>query len=538
MSDEMKLLREYATSGSQQAFAEIARRYVDAVYASARRQVRDEHLAEDVTQAVFIVLAQKARSVDPNHSLLGWLLKTTRYCAANARRAREHREIYERKAGEMANQSDAQRRDQADWQELSPLLDEGLNKLRAKDRDAVLMKFFEKKTLRQVGEAMGISEEAAGKRVNRAIDKLRAFFARRGAVVSATALVAALTTESAHAAPAALAGAITTSGATAASSSASAMAKGAMILMATEKTKAAMLVAAVLALGVGGGAVIIRNATAAPKQRTVNIATRPATLPSGAGVTFSDGTTVQVVGIGEVPAAPAGSWLGELMGAPAPPPGVVANWWGADGLPVPAPASLRQLGQVSAGDPLGRRQIRFIFAVRGPAAAGGNVSVRIDGVTSNAMSSRNTNGETLMNYAGSVSADIDNAAVRLGLSKGAWQEDASMTLSAAAPTTRSTGAPVFGAINEEEGKSLVDVYQNRAPRGDRDRRFIVIRTDGKTVWPTESRGYPTGVSVISFPCRKSAIAKIVCQSRDYEWATMNVALKPAKVPTTRVAAGK
>src|SRR5947207_14978711 len=102
MTEEMLLVREYCNDASQEAFAKVVERYVDAVYAAARRQVGDGHLAEDVTQAVFIVLAQKAKSLDPNRSLLGWLLKTTTYCAGNARRARTQRETHERKAGEMA----------------------------------------------------------------------------------------------------------------------------------------------------------------------------------------------------------------------------------------------------------------------------------------------------------------------------------------------------------------------------------------------------------------------------------------------------
>src|SRR6266487_1794777 len=127
MTDQTRWLSKYAANGSHDAFAALVGAYIDIVYAAARRQVGDAHLAEDVTQAVFIVLAQKAKLVDPGRPLLGWLLKTTSYCAANARRAQAHRETHERKAGEMANSINGDRAQrESDWQELAPLLDAGL----------------------------------------------------------------------------------------------------------------------------------------------------------------------------------------------------------------------------------------------------------------------------------------------------------------------------------------------------------------------------------------------------------------------------
>ena len=160
MTDEMLLLREYVMTASSEAFAKIVRRYVDLVYAAARRQVKDAALAEDVAQAAFMVLSKKAASVPTDRPLSGWLLKTTGYCAANARRAEIHRQQHERRAAQMAR-DDRDDRGDGDGggralEELSPLLDEGLNKLKAADRDALLLKFFEKKSLRQVGDAMGI----------------------------------------------------------------------------------------------------------------------------------------------------------------------------------------------------------------------------------------------------------------------------------------------------------------------------------------------------------------------------------------------
>ena len=140
LTDEAQLLRDYAATRAQPAFSQLVERYVGLVYSAARRQCRgDAHLAEDVTQAVFIILAQKAAQVPADRPLSAWLLRTTSYCAANARRSKSHREQYERRAAQMARAHQQDRPDESDWEELSPLLDDGLNRLRPQDRDALLL---------------------------------------------------------------------------------------------------------------------------------------------------------------------------------------------------------------------------------------------------------------------------------------------------------------------------------------------------------------------------------------------------------------
>ena len=323
MTEEMALVREYAATRSQQAFARLAERYVDLVYTAARRQVHgDAHLAEDVTQAVFIVLAQKAKSIPPDRPLSGWLLKVTSYCAANVRRRRARRETHERRAAEMARTTHHVNKfsdqSEADWEVLSPLLDQGLAKLADADRDALLLRFFEHKSMRQVGESLGISEEAAQKRVIRAVDKLRGFFRRRGATVSAGALAALLTTETIKAAPAGLAGAAgTVSGAAGGSTAAAATAKGAMLAMAIHKTTALIAAGVVLLLGVGGGAVMIHSVIGGhARTRTIAVPVPPPLrADSRSAVAFSDGSTATIVGIAEIPSSSqARSWLGALLG--------------------------------------------------------------------------------------------------------------------------------------------------------------------------------------------------------------------------------
>src|ERR1043165_7807940 len=133
--DERELLRRYVQGGDQEAFGLLVERYVDIVYAAAKRQVADAHLAEDVTQAVFIILARRSASVPQNRPLLGWLLTTTRYASSSARRARARREIHEHKAAAMSGKKSEGRSDVSAWDYLSPLLDEGIHRLRARDRD-------------------------------------------------------------------------------------------------------------------------------------------------------------------------------------------------------------------------------------------------------------------------------------------------------------------------------------------------------------------------------------------------------------------
>src|ERR1041384_4579524 len=148
--DDSELLDEYATRGSQEAFAQIVRRYIDTVYASARRQLRDSHLADDVTQAVFMILARKADTVRRG-ALAGWLLKTTRYCASNARLAQARRKRHEQEAAAMIKPRE--QTEESIAQEMKPALDEAMDALREMDRSAGAMRYLAGKSLREVGSA-------------------------------------------------------------------------------------------------------------------------------------------------------------------------------------------------------------------------------------------------------------------------------------------------------------------------------------------------------------------------------------------------
>ncbi len=199
--DDWQLLQEYARRGSEAAFRSLVERHIGLVHAAARRQVADSQLAEEVTQAVFILLARKAGSLRQGVVLPGWLFRTTRFVAARALRAERRRHQREQEACEMQNLESVQTAGAS----LSPLLDEALGRLGERERNAVLLRFAHDQSLREVGRQLGISEEAAKKRVSRALERLRSFFAGRGFTVSIGVLAGVFAHELAQGAPAALA---------------------------------------------------------------------------------------------------------------------------------------------------------------------------------------------------------------------------------------------------------------------------------------------------------------------------------------------
>lgn len=259
--DDLALLRDYAHRGSERAFDALVKRHIHFVYAAALRQVREASLAEDVAQAVFVILAQKATSLPDKTILPGWLFRTTRFAAANALRARRRRERMERKLSEMPmNLNDADT--ESDTEQLAPLLDEALEHLSETDRNAILIRFFENKNLREIGASLGSSEEAAKKRVARALEKLRAFFVRRSRVVSAAALVSFLSEESAQAAPLLLAAKVVAAAGLqggAAVGSTVGLVKGTLKLMAWTKAKKIAVGALVVVATAGTATWVVRE---------------------------------------------------------------------------------------------------------------------------------------------------------------------------------------------------------------------------------------------------------------------------------------
>ena len=251
MNDDMALVREYAASQSEQAFETLVSRHVNLVYSAALRQARDADLAQEITQAVFIILARKAGSLSPKTILSGWLYRTARFAAADALKIQRRRQLREQEAlmeGVFQNESDSA------WEQLSPLLDEAMARLRDKDRDAIVLRFFENKNLREVGAALGLEERAAQKRVARGLEKLRAFFVKRGVDSTTAGIAEKISVHSIQAAPMALAKTISTVAITkgaAAGGSTLALVKGALKIMAWTKAKTAIVTAAVVILAAG-----------------------------------------------------------------------------------------------------------------------------------------------------------------------------------------------------------------------------------------------------------------------------------------------
>ena len=223
MLTDIELLGRYAKAGSESDFGVLVSRHVDLVYGTALRLVGgDAHLAADVAQGVFTDLARKADGLSARRqeeggdgcptslSLSGWLYTSTRFAAMKSVRAEQTRRKYEQEAHEM-NEILNGNSPGPDWSELRPVLDDAMGMLSASDREAVLLRFFEKRSLAETSAALGCEEDAARKRVHRALEKLRDLLARRGVRSSTAALTVLLGQHGVMAAPAGMAATITSS---------------------------------------------------------------------------------------------------------------------------------------------------------------------------------------------------------------------------------------------------------------------------------------------------------------------------------------
>jgi RNA polymerase sigma factor (sigma-70 family) len=250
-TDDSQLLRDFTERQSDAAFGALVTRHVNLVHSVALRQTGDPHAAEEITQAVFIILARKAGSLGPKTILSGWLYQTARLTAANFLRGQIRRQQREQEAHmqSLANEAEPDV-----WPQIAPLLDDALGQLGERDRHAIVLRFFENKRLGEVGAALGATEDAAKMRVNRALEKLRKVFTKRGVTLTATLIAGAVATNSVQAAPAGLAVTVMATAAkgTLISATVTTLVTGTMKTMTWLKLKfaAGMGVAALLAGGV------------------------------------------------------------------------------------------------------------------------------------------------------------------------------------------------------------------------------------------------------------------------------------------------
>jgi RNA polymerase sigma factor (sigma-70 family) len=201
MINDPELLEQYVRQKSEEAFTALVERHLNLVYSAALRQIRSRQLAEEVVQSVFMDLARQAQQLAPKTILSAWLYQVTRRTAINVIRREARRQMREQIASELT----AMNATTSDWRDVEGLLDEAMDALDETDRTAVLLRYFENKSLREVGHVLGASDNAAQKRVVRAVERLREFFAKRGIAIGASGLVVAISANAVQAAPIGLA---------------------------------------------------------------------------------------------------------------------------------------------------------------------------------------------------------------------------------------------------------------------------------------------------------------------------------------------
>jgi RNA polymerase sigma factor (sigma-70 family) len=250
---DAQLLRAYL-EGDEAAFREIVSRHTDLIYSAALRQVSSPDLAQDIAQSVFVDLVRKAKQISdrltPKASLAGWLYRSTRFAVLTRLRDDQRRARHERQAMEqlITDSSPA-----TDWERIRPHLDEAVAELSDDDRDALLLRYFKNHDFQTVGRALGLSDDAAQKRVSRAVERLREFFSKRGVTIGAGALLILISANAVQSAPLALATTISTgallSGTTAHAPTAIAATK-IIAMTALQKTAVTVTLAAAIATGV------------------------------------------------------------------------------------------------------------------------------------------------------------------------------------------------------------------------------------------------------------------------------------------------
>lgn len=496
MTEEVQWLRDYAAKRSDDAFRRLVDRYVNLVYSSARRQVGEEELARDVTQAVFLILAEKAGELNADKPLSAWLMQVTQYASANAVRSRLRRTRHETKAAEMNQEA----RGEAEWESMSPLLDEGMSKLRSGDRDVLLLRYFEQKTAREVAQAMGISESAAEKRVTRAVERLRDFFRRRGVAVSSGVLAAGLMAHSAEAAPMELSAGISAAGAT---GGAAGVAKGTVIAMAAAKTKVLVASVVIGVLVVGGGSAAVVTILKSPASSVVKVPTPTNVRATAPGATpwtviFNDGTRVDLVGITNTP-------------------GKTKGWWRGDGSP--APMITTPPPMIGKFDVPNQTTYQFYLRQYLTGARDAQVTPHLTtstgGSATTTVRKEATSGD--VNLMASVASSIQSVDIALTWASGPWRTDWRYDLKEPRdPAATQPADIIIEKVYAEPGKTVIEMRGNGRTEEDRQVQFCVVNAKGKEFGVTTISSMLAGRGTYEFDTPLQDVVALIRRSRPIE----------------------
>jgi RNA polymerase sigma factor (sigma-70 family) len=264
----MDLMRAYAEHDSETAFAELVHRHINLIYSVALRHVGNSHDAQDITQAVFVILAKKAANLRQRTNLTGWLYETARFTSSQLLRTRARQQAREQEAYMQSTLNNSET--ESAWRLLAPLLEDAMSRLSEKERTLVALRFFENRSVAETAVALGIQEWAARKRVERAMEKLRTYFSKHGVTSTTATIAGAISANSVQAAPVTLAKTATavalTKGATASVPTLT-LIKGALKIMTWTKAKMAIVVGMGILLAAGTTTVVVVKTHTATNQR-------------------------------------------------------------------------------------------------------------------------------------------------------------------------------------------------------------------------------------------------------------------------------
>jgi RNA polymerase sigma factor (sigma-70 family) len=264
------LIHEFAATRSEQAFRRLVDRHCDLVFSVAGRVTRDPDLARDVSQQVFCKLAAKPNSVPAGVPLAAWLHRTCRSLAIDLVRSEEARR---KREASLSHPSAMNSETTPDWSRLEPVIDSLIDELPELDRRAVVLRFYERRSHGAIGAALGLSEEAARKRLDRALDRLRGLLAKRGIATTSAALATILPAHATGPAPAGLAASLSST----ALSTATVTTASTSSILAIIMSHKAVIAGASLLLLAGVTAIAVPRMTGGRRANPINTASAPET---------------------------------------------------------------------------------------------------------------------------------------------------------------------------------------------------------------------------------------------------------------------